>query len=272
MKKTIFGLWAVLMAGMFGSCNEVKTPDDGVEHLAWDSIVKDTTVMLCDEADSPSAEIHLNIKYADGKHAQAVNDSLLRSGILTPDYLSLEEKDKKMNVAEAVKLFVDSYMADYKENFGELYGRDPEHSASYSLQYSCQTDVMDRGNIISYVAQVYNYAGGAHGMNFTIVKNIDAKTGKIMKLGDVFVPGYEEKTKELILEKMLKKFEAKDLEGLREKGIFNGIEPYVPTNFILGDDEVEFIYCDTEIAPHAVGEIRIAVPRRQLDDLLKKTE
>ena len=71
---------------------------------------------------------------------------------------------------------------------------------------------------------------------------------------------------------MLKKFEAKDLEGLREKGIFNGIEPYVPTNFILGDDEVEFIYCDTEIAPHAVGEIRIAVPRRQLDDLLKKTE
>ena len=43
-------------------------------------------------------------------------------------------------------------------------------------------------------------------------------------------------------------------------------EVYLSENFILGKDDITFIYGEDEIAPHAVGEIRVKV---DLDDLKK---
>jgi hypothetical protein len=50
-----------------------------------------------------------------------------------------------------------------------------------------------------------------------------------------------------------------DIEGLRSKGLFIGIEPYLPDNFILGDGAIQFIFQCDEIASHTLGEIRVTV-------------
>lgn len=272
MKNNITGwIAAALTASCFFACGGKEQPAD-LEALTWDSIVCDTTARLTDDQQSPMAEIHLNIKYADGKKAGAINDSLLTCGILTPDYLTLSE-DKKMTVAQAVSYFTNNYIRDYQRDFGALYAKDKEHTASYNLQYSCNTHVEEQpSGVICYSAEVYNFAGGAHGMNITITKNFDLKTGKVMRLSDVFVPGYEEGLKELITKELCKKFSVKDLQGLQEKSIFVGMEPYVTENFLNFDDKVVFVYCDTEIAPHTVGEISIEIPKKQMKNLLKSEE
>ena len=107
-------------------------------------------------------------------------------------------------------------------------------------------------------------------MSTTIVKNINAETGKILKLSDVFVPGYEQGLEDLIVEKLCKQYEVKDLKGLQEKGLFVGIDPYVTENFILDDGEITFIYCDSEIAPHAMGEIKVELDEKDMKHILAK--
>lgn len=267
-KSYIISIALILWGGSLVSCNGNK--ESGNEDaLEWDSIVKDTIIHLTEEIESPTAEIHLNIKYALGKQANTINDTILKSGVLSPDYLALEEK--KLSTQEAIDLFVDKYLADYKRDYAALYQKDREHTSSYNLQYSCNTTATeDLEGIVNYVAEVYNYAGGAFGMNFTIVKNIDKSSAKILKLNDFFVPGYEEEAKDIIMKKLCEKFDAKDLDELRKKGIFYGIEPYLPDNFIMKDNEIIFIYCDTEIAPHSIGEIRLAIDKKELKQLLKK--
>lgn len=259
---------ALILGVTLFSCSGNKQPEAD-ESLRWDSIVKDTIIHLTTDNQSPTAEIHLNIKYADGKQAKSINDSILRSGILSPDYLSIT--DKKMSVQEAIDTFTTKYLADYKRDFGAMYSRDKEHGASYNLQYSCNTRTSEeKEGVLNYVAEVFSYSGGAHGMNFTLARNIDKATAKVMKINDFFVPGYEENLKELIVEKLCKQFDVKDLDGLRAKSIFYGIEPYVPGNFIVRKDSFVFIFCDTEIAPHAIGEIRLSIDNSELKQILKK--
>jgi len=269
MKKLLYHLFTATALWGLIACGGKDVKEGGEADLAFDSIIKDTTVSLTNEISSPKAEIHLNIKYATGKNATVVNDTLLRSGILTPDYLA--NCQAKQGVSQALDSFLIKYIADYRNDLGRLYAMDKEHSTSYNIQYSCNTDVHSgRKDIFNYIAEVYSYAGGAHGISMTIAKNIQKETGKILKLSDVFVPGYEQTLNDLIVEKFLKKFDVKNLKELQEKGVFVDMEPYVSENFIIKDDEISFIYCDTEIAPHAMGEITVEIDDKDLKQILKK--
>lgn len=271
MKKILFtSMMSVLMLGSIIACGGKEAAGDEAEAaLSFESIVKDTTIRLSNDASSPQAEIHLNILYATGKNSAAVNDTLLRSGILTPDYLSAS--GSKMDAVQAVDSFIIKYVADYKQDFGRLYAMDKEHGTSYNIQYSCNTKAENgKKDVINYIAEVYSYAGGAHGMNMTIVKNINTETGKILKLSDVFVPGYEQTLSDLIVQDLCKQYDVKDLKGLQEKGLFIDMDPYVTENFILDDGQITFIYCDTEIAPHAMGEIKVKLDEKDLKQILAK--
>ena len=48
-----------------------------------------------------------------------------------------------------------------------------------------------------------------------------------------------------------------------------GIDPYVPDNFLVEGKTYTFIYNESEIAPHAKGEIRITFNESELKDILK---
>ena len=73
----------------------------------------------------------------------------------------------------------------------------------------------------------------------------------------------------MLVAKMAKDFKVKDLEGLQEKSIFVDGQTYLSDNFIYGDDEITFIYCEDEIAPHEIGEIRVDLDIDDLKRLMK---
>ena len=233
-----------------------------------DSITVDTTVALIDEPDAPKAHIHLSMVYGKGDDSKALNKAIVHASLLTPDYMGLLSDN--VSVSQAVDSFVVNYISDYQRDYAPLYRADREHRQSYESEFICHSSVLNnREGIVSYIARSNTYGGGEHSVSSTIVKNIEVKTGKILTADDFFVPGYEQRLTDLIIEELCRQQDASSLKDLQEKGFFVGIEPYATDNFILGDGEITFVYVDSEIAPHETGEVKVTLPESKLNDLMK---
>lgn len=269
--KSLLGMrnivWAFLGGMLLCACGGDKATArfGGVE---FDSVVIDSMVSLGKSKDAPKCEVKLSIQYAKGDKAQQLNDTLLRSGILVPDYFSMN--NGKLDVRQVADSFVCKYLSDYVRDYGKLYQEDTEHGASYNCQYFVRTETRKGGdNVLNYIAHVYLFGGGEHGITQTIVRNFDVKTGHLYTLDDVFVSGYEAFVKEKIIDKLAEKYDVKSLDGLREKFIFADGNVYITDNFILDDDRLTFIYCEDEIAPHDLGEIRVEFDKGDLKKYMR---
>lgn len=269
-KIALFAFSICLVASIISSCGG-KSGGTGVlsDSITFDSVKVDSTVSLGEDTAGPRCHVSLCITYAKGKNAEYINDSIIRSGILSPDYFSITSQ--KISIQQAADSFLTRYLSDYKRDYGELYRADKAHSTSYNCEYIVKTRVeQESEKYLIYIADIYNYGGGAHGTSVVITKNIDVKTGKIVTLKDIFVPGYERKLNELIVKGLCEKFEAKDLNELNEKAVFLEMDVYAPDNFIIGKKNITFIYSPDEIAYHAAGEIRVTIDNSDIEDLLKK--
>lgn len=254
---------AATLTGCAGASSKATAEIGGI---TFDSVVVDTTCHLTNDTSSPAFNIKLSIQYAKGDSAQAFNDSLLASGLLMADYIPDGEKKDIPNV---VGRFVEKAFKDYKEFNLPIYRDDPEHSQSLNNSYELRTETRDAGDgVVNYIGSVYYYGGGAHGMSSTVVKNVDVKKGKILRLTDIFVPGYEKSLVDKLTEKLKEFFKVENDEELKEHVFIDSI--YVPDNFILGKDDITFIYNSDEIAAHAVGEIRLECAKSELKDILRK--
>lgn len=271
MRKFMFlsvtlSLITLIICSCNGNSGSSKNSSDSI---SFDSIKLDSTVSLTEDTAGPRCHVELCITYAKGKNAEQINDSIIRSGILSPDYFSITSQ--KITIPQAVDSFVTRYLSEYKKDYGELYKSDKEHSASYNCEYIVNTNVEQQSDkYYTYIANIYNYGGGAHGSSITIIKNIDAETGKIVTLKDLFVPGYEHELNQLIIKDLCKQFNAKDLKDLNDKTVFMGMDVYASENFIIGKKSITFVYSPDEIAYHAAGEIRVEISNSDLKDLLKK--
>lgn len=236
-------------------------------NIDLDSITVDTTVALTDDADAPKAHIHLSMVYGKGEESKALNNTIVHAALITPDYMGLLGD---VTVRQAVDSFVTSYISDYRRDYAPLYRGDREHRQSYESEFTCHSSVENnREGIVSYIAHTNTYGGGEHSVSSTIVKNIEMKTGKILTLEDIFVPGYEQPLKDLIVEELCRQQDARSLAELQEKGFFAGIEPYATDNFVLGDGEIRFVYVDSEIAPHETGEITVVLDDSKIKHMMK---
>ena len=278
MRKNLFTFVLLLtVIGVLYACgNGPAGSSKEVGDLTFESVVVDTMVNLTAAPNSPKAEIHLNILYAEGKDNETLNDSLLRTGILTPDYLALAAHP--LDVPLAVDSFVIKYVNDYRRDYGRLYNQDREHGASYQLQYTCNT-FLKKGTdkVTNYVAEIYYYGGGEHGRILLAAVDHDRisacirspESGRMVSPSNLFTAGYEQPIADLLLEKLCKENDAKDLKELRKSNILLGQDPYMPDNFLVEDGQITFIYNESEIAPHAKGEIRITLNDSELKDILK---
>lgn len=267
MKRVIIPI--VLAAAIMLGCSGKKAGKAAeVEGISFDSVVVDTIAHLTNDTLSPAMSIKLSLQYAKGENARTVNDSLLASGILMPDFL--DKTAGEMTIPQAVDSFVRKALRDYKAFNLPLYRQDPEYATSLNNELVVSTETRKAcDSVVNYIAYIYYYGGGAHGIGQTVVKNFNPKTGKVIGLGDIFVPGYEKTMVRILTEKLVEHFEAKDEEDLKNV-IFMESPLYVPDNFILGKDKITFIYCQDEIAPHSAGEIDLEVEKSDLADILKK--
>ncbi|MGN0069452.1 MAG: DUF3298 domain-containing protein [Prevotella sp.] len=243
--------------------NRVGSADNA---LTFDSVVVDTVARLIAGQDSPSCELKLNFKYANGPHADAINDSLLK--LLTVCGLP---QPTGGNVKDALDSFVVAYINDYKKDCLRLYTELNASEGTCSYAFSLNTTVLpSTDSLVAVMAEGYMFTGGAHGTGFTLVRNFEKSTGRMLSTADLFADGGEEKAVEAILGRLYEQTGASDMDALREQGFFFGMDAYVPANVVVGEDSLTFIYQDMEIASHARGEVRVNIARDALRQWLKQ--
>ena len=270
-KRTGYCIFTLIAAVILciGACSGNKGATD-LKGYAIDSIKADTTVYLDKGDGSPNCVLDLNIAYIKkGKHGEMINDTLMRCGILTPDYLSL--RSTKLSPEEAVDSFIKRFAGEYKEEYGAMYRSDKTHASSYGYEYRVRTHVENNTDgVLTYIANIYMHGGGEYGVNQTKAFNFSLDTGRMISLNNFFVPGYENNLKEILTEQICEDFDADDIDGLKSQQLFCGIDVYIPENFILEDDYICFIYCESEIASRNMGEIRVCIDYSDIKHIMKE--
>ena len=225
-------------------------------------------VALSADADAPSCNVALEVDFATGNNAEtakAINDAIEKR-LFNMSGLTMQQ---------AVDSFASQYTRDYKQNLAPLYAQDNEDElkrAWYEYNYSIDTETKEGRDdaVVVYLITLDYYEGGAHGINQQLVMNFDKLSGKQLTLQDVFVPGYEARLTELLLEKLMGLADAKNMEELKAKDYLFSMDMFPSENFILGKDNITFIYNAYEIAPYAMGMTELEVSYDEVSGILKK--
>ena len=263
MRKTTSLLITATFA--LAGCTGMSTP----AQLTFDSLSVEKRVALTADTNSPAYEMKLNVKYVkegSDEMRKSVNDAI------TAKIFNLHNVDIKM----AVDSFVNENSHTYINDMLPLYKedkRDIDKMPIYQHEAIINTRTEDgKEGIVTYYINMYNFTGGAHGLEQLLTLNFDKTTGKTITLDDVMVTGYQMRLNELLQKALLEKADCKDINELHDKGYLFSMEMYPSSNFVLGKDGVTFIYNPYEIAPYALGRIELTLSYSTLEPIMKKNK
>ena len=103
------------------------------------------------------------------------------------------------------------------------------------------TYLFQRGKegILNFIAETFEYTGGAHPNSWNKWMNFEKNTGKLLALKDVFMAGSEKPISDMLLEELITEMATRledssitSLEGLQNAGILNFYQ-YVCTRQFL---------------------------------------
>lgn len=251
---------AIMTLTACGGGSESNIPD-------FETVIKEKTVSISQESNAPQCSVKLELAAAKGtsgkEQAKLLNETVAQRLF----YM------EGLTLAQAADSFANKYTRDYVRNFGPLYREDRSDEAKrawYEYHYYVTSKAYGgRKGVVVYEATIDYYEGGAHGINQRVVMNFDNKTGRQLTLADVFVPGYEQPLCDQLLKALVDKVGAKDVDDLRAKGYLYSMEMFAPENFVLGEDEVTFVYNPYEIAPYDQGLITLEIDNDELEKLWK---
>jgi len=216
--------------------------------VSVDTIARLSDVIQC--------HVHVDFTYLKENKYATVNDSLLRMGLLQPDYFSIN--NDKLTPQIAIPTFVRQYIKEYME-IAQLVRQKEKDKSQLIGELTIKTEL--RAALDNYITALSHIAinnGNGELTKYTIVRNFDPKSGKLITLQEQFGKDYKEKLTKEIIERIADRenLEKDDIAGLQTKGYFIGIDPYPTDNFILTDDSIMFIYTPGEINQK---EVRVAI-------------
>lgn len=222
-------------------------------------------VTITNEDNAPQCQVSLKVKYVKGddERATAINNAI-EQRLFMFDSLTMQQ---------AVDSFATYYTTAYQKNMAPLYREDRADESKwawYEYKYEIETDTQrGKDGCLVYIIDLDMYEGGAHGIRQQLVMNFDKKTGKQITYNDLFVQGYSYTLRELLLDELKKQTDTNTLDELHEKDYLLTMDIYPPQNFILGDDEITFIFNPYEIAPYDKGNTELTLSYSKLSKILK---
>ena len=215
----------------------------------------------------PSCRINIELITLGNKEYSDINDSLMRSGILAPEYLSLT--NLSLSPKEAVDSFIKRYETDYQTFYAGIYSL-KEDTADFSIGFTLRTEIHEgMDSVLCYTASITNQQGAVV-TQYSVCRNIDLHHGKILHFDDIFVHGATEGLSEAIASQLMKQSGNKTLTALRQAGFFINTDIYPTHNFLLEEDAIIFVYVPGEICDRDKGEIKVEIPYSQLKRLMKR--
>lgn len=215
--------------------------------ITLDSIVIDTTATL-EKGDV--CKVHLKLHLFKGPHAAALNDSLLRMGLLQPDYMALSYEP--LNPRTALPAFVRRLVEEQAAVFKRIRSREAD-TQPLRYELSCETKVLaGAGDGVIYIVRTRTADSTGEPLTWTVVRNITPK-GHWIRLDEVYDAKDRDRLPGEILTKLADDLQFDDTTAVRKAGYFVGINAYATDNFMLFDDSIRFVYVPGEIAPKAVN-------------------
>ena len=222
---------------------------------------------LTTDKDAPTCKVSLNVACAKSGNAEidrAINETVVQQLF----------DMQNLTVQQAADSFTNRYTREYQTNLAPLYAQDRSDESKrqwYEYHYAVTTHTQaGRDDIVVYIADVDYYEGGAHGITQQLVMNFDPDTGEQLTLKKVFVPGAETRLTELLLQRLMDMHDVNSVEALRAKDFLYSMDMFPSENFIMGTDELTFIYNIYEIAPYAAGRTEITLPYSDVKELMAK--
>lgn len=256
MKTLFFNLFAIVLACLCVGCGK----DSGLRELdlSTDSIVTDTVICL-KKTGEPKATLHLNWKYITDEQYANINKVLTETGLL-PVGRADSLPCTPANMQHIINASVRQYAKDYLTTVRQILDQEPDNPQQLNWTYAVDTQLKrGKDDNIVLLATVELYEGGENAVTYTVARNIQRKTCRILKLNDIFTQEQISKLTDDIVSELKSMEGCFSLESLQEEGYFQGIEPYATENFILTDNTITFIYIPGEIAPAEKGEIKVIV-------------
>ena len=184
------------------------------------------------------------IKVATGDAAvsQSINEAIV-------DEVAVGEKDY-----ENIKAYMNSI-------------NDVAEDEYLSLEQYCGVVTNDR-NVLCISVGAFEFAGGAHPNSWVGYLNFDIRTGKVLKLADLLVPGGKAKLDRIGERLFLKDNSEADGEELMwdfEPGNFKLNE-----NFAISTGGLLFTFNPYEIGPYVMGAPQVFIPYKEMKDLINK--
>ena len=174
---------------------------------------------------------------------------------------------------DACDRFVDSRKKDFDEMHDEYINSKYNDTPAYFFSpYDIIGATVQVGykECITYIVAHEEYNGGAHPNTYINVTNFDPVSGNEITLGDIFTDGFEEPLTAMLTSQLMKETQTSTIEELRDKCfLFLDTEMFVSNNFILGEDNITFLYNRYEIAPYAYGEILLTLDYTTLKEIMK---
>lgn len=264
MRYRIFHL-LLLTAALTCSCRHHPTMHE--MGIVLDTLKATGGVSLTDSVSHPRCTVDIELITLANEEYAPLCDSLLRSGILSPEYLSLT--DRHIPPREAVDSFVKRYCSDYRTFYTGLF-TDEGDTAAASIGFRLRTDIREGlDSTLAYRAHITNRQGAVT-TEYTVCRNLYLPQKRILRLDDLFVPGYEKGLSEVIATQLMKQSANKSLSELHAAGFFSGIDVYPTNNFLLDNHAITFVYVAGEIADREKGEIQVEVKLSKVKHLLKR--
>lgn len=257
-----FLLAATVLIGGLSSCYRGKEIS-----VTFDNIVIDRQVPISNDPKAPQCLVHIQFVFCNDtnkKAADAINRTIISKAFaltqLTPQ--------------QAVDSFTNHYINMYKQNLHALYQADKGgkniSKGWYDYNYVLTTFTQKGSfNVVEYIMQLETYEGGVHSLNTQQILNFDTRTGKLLTLNNIFVPGYEQSLNDILLKALEDKTSCKDIKELRSKGYLVSNEIFAPDNFLFNDGNITFVYNPYEIAPYSVGSIELTISDSDMKNILK---
>ena len=178
------------------------------------------------------------------------------------------------DVRGAMTHFIDSVIDVFKQEnkeqiqYAKEEGFEPR-DIDYEYVINTEVHYGNHRDIIGHFINMYQYTGGAHGGTFITCRNYRLEDGSVITLDDYFKPGYEEVLIPILEKKLLEYAECSSRDELDEHGYFSNEPMFVPDNFEIREDTIDFIFNQYDIAPYATGITTLSVPTDIIRDIIR---
>lgn len=247
--KTI--LLSVIMAVTITGCGGKDDNTTKYVHVKVERCIS-----IDNSKDSPQCQVKLDIMQATDTASEA---GRRKNALIVSKIFDMEQ----LGIQAAADSFANLYTRDYRKHMAPLYREDRSDQTKrpwYEYRYTVTTETRQgRKGLTNYLIKLNYYEGGAHGIEQLLTLNIDDATGQAVTLKNVLGDDYEGHLQHQLLEALQEKTGTRDLKELHDRGYLYSMDIFVPENYIIGDDEITFIFNPYEIAPYSEGRIELTL-------------